>query len=112
MSPYDHPEYLTGLRAVLERPDDDGPRLTLADWLERHGEQARAGFIRRQVASPRDELTFHGEVPTKDYPAFHQGDGLEWLTRTYRRGFVEAVWLTTAHYTERAEALFRAAPVR
>jgi len=34
--------------AILAHPDDDGPRLVYADWLEEHGEQERAEFIRVQ----------------------------------------------------------------
>lgn len=37
------------LRKVLEDPADDMPRLVLADWLEEHGEEERAEFIRVQV---------------------------------------------------------------
>lgn len=37
------------LRAVLEMPDDDLPRLVAADWLDEHGDEARAEFIRAQV---------------------------------------------------------------
>jgi uncharacterized protein (TIGR02996 family) len=36
------------LAAVADAPDDDTPRLILADWLEEHGESARAEFIRVQ----------------------------------------------------------------
>jgi uncharacterized protein (TIGR02996 family) len=38
------------LAAVLAEPDDDGPRLVYADWLEEHGESARAEFVRTQLA--------------------------------------------------------------
>jgi uncharacterized protein (TIGR02996 family) len=38
------------LRAVCENPDDDTPRLVFADWLQENGEEARAEFIRVQVA--------------------------------------------------------------
>lgn len=38
------------LRAILDRPDDDLPRLVLADWLDEHGEGERAEFIRVQCA--------------------------------------------------------------
>jgi uncharacterized protein (TIGR02996 family) len=42
---------LRGLLAgVHESPDDDGPRLVLADWLEEHGEKDRAELIRVQCA--------------------------------------------------------------
>jgi uncharacterized protein (TIGR02996 family) len=36
--------------AILDDPDDDGVRLVYADWLEEHGGQARAEFIRLQLA--------------------------------------------------------------
>jgi uncharacterized protein (TIGR02996 family) len=38
------------LAAILAEPDDDGPRLVYADWLEEHGEPARAEFVRVQLA--------------------------------------------------------------
>lgn len=36
------------LQAILEAPDDDTPRLIYADWLDEHGDPARAEFIRLQ----------------------------------------------------------------
>ena len=53
---------------ILAHPDDDGPRLVFADWLEEQGECARSEFIRIQcelakIGSPRivlgDESDFH-----------------------------------------------------
>src|SRR5205823_1552379 len=44
------------LRAVVGHPEDDLPRLALADWLEEHGgpaECARAAFIRVQCELAR-----------------------------------------------------------
>lgn len=38
------------LRAVLDHPDDDLPRLAFADWCEENGDDARAEFVRVQVA--------------------------------------------------------------
>ncbi len=38
------------LQAIIERPDDDAPRLVYADRLEEHGERDRAEFIRVQCA--------------------------------------------------------------
>jgi uncharacterized protein (TIGR02996 family) len=38
------------LWAILDNPDDDGPRLVFADWLDEHGESAHAEFIRVQCA--------------------------------------------------------------
>jgi uncharacterized protein (TIGR02996 family) len=36
------------LQAILDSPDDDAPRLVLADWLEEQGYPQRAEFIRVQ----------------------------------------------------------------
>jgi uncharacterized protein (TIGR02996 family) len=38
------------LEAICEEPDDDSHRLVYADWLEEHGDEARAEFIRVQCA--------------------------------------------------------------
>ncbi len=38
------------LEAIAEDPDDDGPRLVYADWLEEHGDAEWAEFIRLQLA--------------------------------------------------------------
>jgi uncharacterized protein (TIGR02996 family) len=35
--------------AVCANPDDDTPRLVFADWLQEHGEEKRAAFIRSQI---------------------------------------------------------------
>ena len=34
---------------ILAHPDDNAPRLIFADWLDEHGDGARAEFIRVQV---------------------------------------------------------------
>ena len=34
------------LAAIIESPDDDGPRLVYADWLEENGHPERAEFLR------------------------------------------------------------------
>ena len=41
------------LRAVLEEPADDLPRLALADWFDERGEADRAEFIRCQLELAR-----------------------------------------------------------
>lgn len=46
------------MRAVCEHPDDDTPRLVLADWLDENGEPERAKFIRAQCQLLR--------VPSRD----------------------------------------------
>ena len=41
------------LAAVRDNPDDDTPRLVYADWLQEHGGDDRAEFIRLQCAAAR-----------------------------------------------------------
>ena len=41
------------LDAILAHPDDDGPRLVYADWLDEQGQAARAEFIRVQCELAR-----------------------------------------------------------
>ncbi|MCC6420255.1 MAG: TIGR02996 domain-containing protein [Gemmataceae bacterium] len=47
---YQHPQVLALLQAAREQPEDDGPRLVLADWLEEAGDAHRAEFLRLQCA--------------------------------------------------------------
>lgn len=49
----DHPEYRGLLAAVRAAPDDDLPRLVLADWLEEHESSEWAEFIRAQCEVER-----------------------------------------------------------
>lgn len=42
------------VRAVLADPEDDGPRLIFADWLDEQGEGERAEFIRVQCRLERE----------------------------------------------------------
>lgn len=47
------------IRAVLDNPEDDTPRLVFADWLDEFGtkhERARAAFIRLQIEAERISL--------------------------------------------------------
>ena len=48
------------LRAIIENPDDDTPRLVYADWLDEHGQSDRADFIRVQCELAR--------LPEEDSP--------------------------------------------
>lgn len=55
MTPYEHSDYLALVAGISAAPDDDAPRLIAADWLEEHGEEKRAEFIRLQCAYERWE---------------------------------------------------------
>ncbi len=41
---------------ILERPEDDTPRLVLADWFEDNGEPERTEFVRVQCEISRHPL--------------------------------------------------------
>jgi len=41
------------LQAIRDEPDSDVPRLIYADWLDDHGDPARAEFIRTQCERER-----------------------------------------------------------
>lgn len=58
------PELIALLDAVKDNPDEDTPRLVLADWLDEYGDRfdtERATFIRTQIAKPRANLVGTGE---------------------------------------------------
>jgi uncharacterized protein (TIGR02996 family) len=40
------------IRAILDRPGEDTPRLVYADWLDDHGHPARAAFLRTEATNP------------------------------------------------------------
>lgn len=52
-------------RAICANPDEDTPRLVYADWLQEHGDEDRAEFIRVQCESELrlSRLRTHGETP-------------------------------------------------
>lgn len=49
MSIFKHPQFLGLYQDVVLHPTQDEPRLIFADWLEDHGQEARAQFIRLQI---------------------------------------------------------------
>src|SRR5947207_2963236 len=54
------PELYSLLQGCKDSPEDDVPRLVLADWHEEHGEADRAEFVRLSVRLSA------GEVPLGD----------------------------------------------
>lgn len=103
--------------AILAAPDDDGPRLRLAEALEaagdpraesirlgcrlerlEHDDPQRAELAKQCAALPRFSYF-------TDAPRWHRG--FKW-----RRGFVDEVEWSVEHFVEHGQALVRAAPVR
>jgi uncharacterized protein (TIGR02996 family) len=120
------------LRAILEDPDDDAPRLVYADWLEENGDADRAAFIRAQVrlahfdwrAIPPGVERFPGELESLQ----RQADELwrrrkeQWLAELpaylrrrrvrYHRGFVEELCGAPAHLLRVSARVWDRHPIR
>lgn len=86
--------------AILAHPDEDTPRLALADWLDEHGEAKYAAFVRTQVEladvpfwDARRIAAWHhtrDALTGRDHPLFQPKlpDGLSYPSLTsFRRGF-------------------------
>jgi uncharacterized protein (TIGR02996 family) len=106
-------------QAILDAPDDDAPRLVFADWLDEHGDAARAEFIRVQCRMAR--LPFYEAEYTNlkrradRLLTEHEADWrIEWLPReqVFRRGFVEEMTLSAGLFAGRAGRIFARTPLR
>src|SRR4051812_49276538 len=111
------------LRAIAEHPDDDLPRLVYADWLDEHGDPARAEFIRVQcelarlpAGDPRREdllvherelLKAHGHGWSAEWDGLR---GVAW--EGFERGFVDSFYVSdVAEFVTSAEHALRAVPI-
>ena len=109
------------LQAIREAPDDDGPRLIFADWLEERGDP-RGAFIRVQCALERLDPADPARADLEDekralldrheweWTAPLHGVASEWR---FRRGFVEEMTLFAAeNLLTRGETLFDSFPIQ
>jgi uncharacterized protein (TIGR02996 family) len=111
------------LRAIADHPDDDLPRLIYADWLDEHGDPARAEFIRVQcelagppvaesrrsdlLARERELLKAHGQEWAAEW---HGLRGVAW--DGFERGFVGTFHVTdVAEFVTSSEHALRAVPI-
>jgi uncharacterized protein (TIGR02996 family) len=106
------------LQTILERPEDDSPRLTYARWLAGRGDPF-GEFIYHQCVLEKDEsdvpLAVH-ERRAQELLAEHcfywtetlQGR-VSWCS--FRRGFVEEISLSDRQLIKHANDLFQYAPV-
>jgi uncharacterized protein (TIGR02996 family) len=111
------------LQHIVAEPDDDAPRLIYADWLEEHGDAARAELIRTQIERmslpkwdarrvrlglrERALLAQHGQKWKAELPHI---TGVEW--GEFRRGFVTtATFASFEALREKAGASWAAAPI-
>jgi uncharacterized protein (TIGR02996 family) len=89
------------LAAVAAEPEDDAPRLVMADWLEENGDPFRAEFIRAQLEVRRLDLyTARSAALRRRVEELHKKHGKRWLKDdgldkllfpVFRRGFVEQI---------------------
>jgi uncharacterized protein (TIGR02996 family) len=103
------------LAAIAAAPDDDLPRLVFADWLDEHGDAARAEFVRLQCAAARGEPADHERITGLE--AEHGTAWLGPLARVafraeFRRGFVEHTVLPASAFLAHGPTLRREGPLR
>jgi uncharacterized protein (TIGR02996 family) len=133
-------EYNAMLRAICAEPDEDTPRLVLADLMQESGEEHLAEFIRAQVAyasetrktyrkpiAKRITQLLRGSVLLRRYPWINKwlddfkfgfsasGWGYSVVPIDqhvyFSRGFVSAITLPRAAFMQHARAIFSANPV-
>jgi uncharacterized protein (TIGR02996 family) len=124
-------EQLALWTAIRLNPADDTPRLVYADWLQEHGEEARAEFIRVQCALaklPTDRRKNRKERPTLEarekelFASLQQelvavllvvmerasnlnwGPEVRWAGQTFHRGFMRIGHLDLARARELSAA--------
>jgi uncharacterized protein (TIGR02996 family) len=93
------------LRAVAADPADDLPRLVYADWLDEHGDDEQAVYVRAAVAGTTTADGNRDWLRPLDLPA---GSVTKW-----ERGFPWAVYyLDPSRFFAEADRLFALLPVR
>jgi uncharacterized protein (TIGR02996 family) len=109
------------LRAIIEDPDDDAPRLVYADWLDEHGESARAAFIRAQVKLARLPVGDPGrpalvQIERTLWRA-HRDEWTAWVpewaeANEFGRGFLEEIRCDAATFFAQADEVRLKAPLQ
>jgi uncharacterized protein (TIGR02996 family) len=99
------------LREVCDHPDDDAPRLVFADWLDDHGDHARAEFIRLQCTLAADEWKLQAAERARELWYDHANQWLAevpgWLRSRceFARGFPALVKCSAEEWLERGAEL-------
>jgi len=111
------------LRAVLDHPAEDTPRLMYADWLQEHGQEARAEFIRVQCEIERVPSFRAPEcdpLRIREKQLMARGEERDWFMPNvfahrieweFRRGFVAELTCASADWLAHADAITAAHPV-
>jgi uncharacterized protein (TIGR02996 family) len=108
------------LRTVCEHPDEDGPRLVFADWLDEHGDPGRAELIRVQCElarlaeddAARPALEERERQLLRAHRASWRRESPGWAEYIeFRRGFPAVVELSAADFLNRAAELRQMVPL-
>ncbi|QJX00790.1 hypothetical protein FTUN_8428 [Frigoriglobus tundricola] len=108
------------IEAIREHPEDDTPRLVLADWYDESGESARGEFVRVQCELARLDPASarYPELHVRQLQllAEHEAEWLgEWSERLvrweFRRGMLDEVAIRPEPYCAAGESLFRDHPI-
>jgi uncharacterized protein (TIGR02996 family) len=109
------------LRAILDNPDDDAPRLIYADWLEEYSDPDRATFIRAQIElarlppdhADRDRLVQIERSLWKSKRAAWTAWVPDWARADrFRRGFLEEVRCDAADFIDSADQIRQQTPLQ
>jgi uncharacterized protein (TIGR02996 family) len=110
-------------QAVLDRPDDDAPRIRLAEFLDARGDPYGA-FIRTQLATTHalrygsdeeaNELREKARQLRYEHCTPEWTNGVEKLGADpeFIRGFVDRIIIDARTYIDHADKLYQCAPIR
>ncbi len=109
------------LQAVIDRPDDNAPRLVYADFLDKNGDRERAEFIRVQcgLAKMPPQAPKRPTLQAREKELL-QEHGWDWAEEfgtkirewVYRRGFIERVEMCLETSAEEILQVLNKAPIR
>src|SRR5262245_23679437 len=106
---------------IRDEPNDDGPRLLYADWLDDNGQSDRAEFVRLQCALARlpDDDPRRPDLRERERQLLEANEaawtaGISPLVTAwvFRRGVIDSVSVEATSFLDGGEALFALAPVR
>jgi uncharacterized protein (TIGR02996 family) len=100
------------MAAIIANPDEDTPRLALADWLQEHGDkhdQARAEFIRLQIAEAGTKNAAEANALAARAATIHKRHARHWLGPlvalaskyngdAFKRGLFERWWTSAGNF--------------
>lgn len=108
------------IQTIREHPDDDGPRLVYADWLEEHGQCEKAEFIRVQielaagVADPERRRRLYAlEESLLSQHARHWARSVgKWIIGwDFHRGLLTGIQIKCNDFVRHGDRLFDQAPI-